>query len=455
MTQADVTAQARTLLMIGMQQWKSGQKARADRPVAEAISLLELLPPSPALAMAYSARSQRAMTGHQVPEALEFGQRALDLAEQFQDNSVRAHALNNIGCALLISNAASGIAKLEESLAVALDNNLHDHAGRSYANLVSMAVDHHLAAVAARYIPEGSEYCEVHEVHDCLTYIRAYAAHFELNAGHWNEAAQLAGRLIERHSLPVAQRLPAQVVLGLVRARRGDPGAEELLDEAMRMAQPTGELQRIGRIAAASAEAAWYRGDTPRTAEQACLGLRAAVGKHDTWLVGQLAFWASRSDPTLQVPSDIAEPYALMIAGDWQAAADAWQALNMPYERALALAEGPEEALRESLGLLEQLGAGPLGAIVRRRLRERGRSRPSARPSGINTGEPSWPDVTRDSSAHPVGKGPYQHRARQPPARIHSDRRSSRVVDPGKARRAITTEVVAAAFGLGIVKPGS
>ncbi len=76
----DLEAQARMLLMIGMQQWKSGQKARADRPVAEAISLLEMLPPSPALAMAYSARSQRAMTGHQVQEALEFGQRALDLA---------------------------------------------------------------------------------------------------------------------------------------------------------------------------------------------------------------------------------------------------------------------------------------------------------------------------------------------------------------------------------------
>jgi DNA-binding CsgD family transcriptional regulator len=390
-----------------------------------------------------------------VPEALEYGQRALELAEQFQDNSVRAHALNNIGCALLISSAASGIAKLEESLAVALDNNLHDHAGRSYANLVSMAVDHHLAIVAARYIPEGGEYCEVHEVHDCLTYIRAYAAHFELNAGHWNEAAQLAGRLIERHSLPIAQRLPAQVVLGLVRARRGDPGAEQLLDEAMRMAQPTGELQRIGRIAAASAEAAWYQGDTPRTAERACLGLRAAVGKHDTWLVGQLAFWASRSDPTLHVPSDIAEPYARMIAGDWQAAADAWRALNMPYERALALAEGPEEALRESLGLLEQLGAGPLGAIVRRRLRERGvrglprgpRASTRENPAGLTSREIQVLTL--------LVRG---HTNTELANRLHVsirtvDHHVSSILEKLDVRS--RTEAVAAAFGLGIVKPGS
>jgi hypothetical protein len=92
-------------------------------------------------------------------------------------------------CALITLNLPSGIAKLQESLVVALDHNLHVHAGRSYANLVSMAVDYHLGTVASRFIPEGSEYCEVHEVHDCLSYIRAYAAHFELNAGRWNEAA--------------------------------------------------------------------------------------------------------------------------------------------------------------------------------------------------------------------------------------------------------------------------
>jgi len=445
-------AQARMLLMIGMQEWKAGQKARADRPVAQAISLLEALPPSPALAMAYSARSQRAMTSHQVQEALDFGHRALNLAEQFGDHNVRAHALNNLGCALITLNLPSGVAKLEESLAVALDNNLHDHAGRSYANLVSLAVDHHLGKVAARFIPEGSEYCEVHEVHDCLSYIRAYAAHFELNAGRWNEAAQLAGQLIERHSLAIAQRLPAMIVLGLVRARRGDPGVEQLLDDAMRLAQPTGELQRIGRIAAASAEVAWYRGDTPRVGEQAQIGLRAAAGKQDAWLVGELAFWGRRSDPGLHVPSNIAEPYALMIAGDWKSAAAAWQLLDMPYERALALAEGPEEALRESLGILEQLGSGPLAAIVRQRLRELGvrgiprGPRPSTRenPAGLTSREVQVLTL--------LVRG---HTNTELASRLHVsirtvDHHVSSILEKLDVRS--RTEAVAAALGLGIVK---
>ena len=451
--QGDITAQARMLLMIGMQQWKSGQKALADRPVAEAITLLETLPPSRELAMAYSARSQRAMTSQQTQDALDFGQRALELAAQFDDHNVRAHALNNIGSALLSVDPEAGVSKLEESLAVALDHNLHDHAGRAYANLASLSVDQHLPNLPDRYLREGSEYCEVHEVHDCLSYIRAYVAHFELNGGHWNQAAQLAGGLIDRHSLAIAQRLPALVVLSLVRARRGDPGVEQLLDEAMRLALPTGELQRIGRVAAACAEFAWYRGDLRRVAEQVGIGLQAPIGGQDPWIHGELAFWGRRADPTLAVPSRIAEPYALMIDGQWEAAAAAWKRLGMPYEQALALAEGPEDALRESLGIIEQLGAGPLGAIVRLRLRELGvrgvprgpRSSTRENPAGLTSREVQVLTLlvrghTNTELAH----------------RLHVSTRTvdhhvSAILEKLEVRS--RTEAVAAAFGLGIVKP--
>jgi DNA-binding CsgD family transcriptional regulator/tetratricopeptide (TPR) repeat protein len=367
--QGDIPVQARMLLLLGRQYWKSGQTALADRHVAEAIALLENLPDARDLAMAYSARSQRAMTSDHTGEALEFGQRALDLAVQFGDNSVRAHALNNIGSALLNSGNEAGLALLEQSLAVALDHNLHEHAGRAYANLVSISVRQHRTDIASRYVPEGTEYCEVHEVQDCLSYIRAYGAHLELNRGQWDEAARGAAALIDHHALAIAQRVPALIVLALVRARRGDPGVDPLLEEATRLALPTGELQRIGRVAAARAEVAWYRGDAKRVVEEADSGLKAAVGHRDAWTQGELAFWRRRADPTSDMPSGLAEPYVLMIEGDWEGAAAAWRQINMPYERALALADGPEEALRESLEILEHLGAGPLAAIVRQRLR--------------------------------------------------------------------------------------
>jgi len=157
-------------------------------------------------------------------------------------------------------------------------------------------------------VPEGSEYCEVHEVHDCLSYIRAYAAHFELNAGRWNKAAQLAAGLIDRHSLAIAQRLPALVVLGLVRARRGDPGVEQLFDEALRLALPTGELQRIGRVAAACAEVAWYSGDVSTRRRAGANWIAGAWWWERSLDSRELAFWGRRADPTLEVASPIAEP---------------------------------------------------------------------------------------------------------------------------------------------------
>ncbi len=448
----DVAAQARVLLLLKWPYWKSGDKAAADRQVAEAIALLETLPPGRDLAMAYSSRSQLAMTSARTEEALEYGQRALDVAAQFEDHSVRSHSLNNIGSALLQAGDETGRAQLEQSLAVALEHNLHYHAGRAYSNLVSTAVSQHFPDLAERYVAEGIAYCDVHEVQDSLNYIRAYAAHFELNKGQWDNAARLATELIEHHALAIAQRIPSLVVLAAVRARRGDPGVDPLLDEAARLARPTGELQRIGRVAAIRAEIAWYRGDLKRVADEAAVGLKAAEGHRDLWLQSELAYWGRRADSRMELAYEIAEPYRLMIEADWEAAAAAWQRLGMPYEQALALSDGPESALRESLTILEQLGAGPLAAIVRQRLRELGvrgiprgpRASTRDNPAGLTSREV---EVLR-LLVHGHTNSELAHRLHLSAKTV--DHHVSSILEKLKVHS--RTEAVAAAFGLGIVR---
>jgi DNA-binding NarL/FixJ family response regulator len=72
----------------------------------------------------------------------------------------------------------------------------------------------------------------------------------------------------------------------------------------------------------------------------------------------------------------MAEPHRLLLAGDWRAAADAWQALGCSYQQALALSCGDQDAaLLEALALLDGLGARQTAQRLRRQLRRRGHLR--------------------------------------------------------------------------------
>src|SRR5262249_17413748 len=152
----DIPAEARMLLLLGNQFWKGGDRTLANRHVDDAIALLESLPPSRDLAMGYSARSRLAMTGGNVEESGAVGQRAIQLAERFLSYDVKAHALNNMGSSLLTSGDAAGIPLMQESLAISLEHNLQDHAGRAYANLVSGTVLQHLEPHARQFLREGT-----------------------------------------------------------------------------------------------------------------------------------------------------------------------------------------------------------------------------------------------------------------------------------------------------------
>jgi ATP/maltotriose-dependent transcriptional regulator MalT len=72
-------------------------------------------------------------------------------------------------------------------------------------------------------------------------------------------------------------------------------------------------------------------------------------------------------------PTDIADPYAQEIAGNWRAAALAWKGLGCPYEYACLLAwHGAESEQREALEVLERLGAAPAAQALRKRMRAEG-----------------------------------------------------------------------------------
>jgi DNA-binding CsgD family transcriptional regulator len=174
-------------------------------------------------------------------------------------------------------------------------------------------------------------------------------------------------------------RIVALTVLGRLRARRGDPDADSALAEAWELAVDTGELQRLWPVAAARAEHAWLTGRPDAVPGLVAEPFQLARRIGHPWAVGELAFWLWRAgalDLTAGPPDGVARPYALQIAGDWRAAAEAWQRLGCPYEQAVALADGDTETdLLAALDLLERLGARPAADAVASRLRELGVTR--------------------------------------------------------------------------------
>ncbi len=371
----DAQAEARVLSFVADEYRTVGDKARADECVAGAIALAESIGRGPMLAVAYCARSSIASNRGWNGEALEFGLRALSLAREVGDIATESHALGIVGSALLGANDASGHESLERGLAIALDHKLEEQAARAYRYALFYSVLIHDFARAEQLFREGVAYCEERGIFRHSTYIRAYYTPCELDRGQWAEAARMATEQLESAAVDaVQQRVTVLATLALVRIRRGDPGADELLAEALALALPTCELNRIGRVTAARAEQAWYRGEMDRVANEAAVGLEQVGGHTAPWIKGELLWWSTRAasaDPAVR--SDVAEPWRLMLAGEWREASTAWERLGMPYEQALALAESTDEdALRAALGILDRLGAGPLAAIVRRRLRERG-----------------------------------------------------------------------------------
>ena len=226
---------------------------------------------------------------------------------------------------------------------------------------------------AAEVLDSVLTFCSEHGFELFRHYLLAYTARAHLDQGRWSEAADFAGQVLNVRRASTMPTIVSLGVVGLLRARRGDPDVWAALDEAIELAAPTGELLRSGPIAAARAEAAWLEG-RPELVEPATdAALALALERRDPWLLGELACWRRRAGVPGDPPPGVAEPFRLQFAGDWKGAAGLWTEIGCPYEAAMALAEADqEEPLRQALAQLQALEASSAAAIVARRLRERG-----------------------------------------------------------------------------------
>ncbi len=362
-----------SLRWLSRSSWYAGRRAEAGRYCAEAVAVLESLPPSPALAMAYDTRAQLDLEAHETSSAIHYAQRVIAMVEPWGQNEILSSALNTLGTTRLIVGDAAGWPDLQRSLKLAVAGGFQEQVARTYSNACAMAVSRRQYGLASGYLREGLEYCERNDLDSWWLYLTAYSARLKFEQADWNGASLDAEAVLNHPGITPVTRTPTVRVLGHLRIRRGDPGASELLEEARALAGPMPELQQIGMLAAACAEAAWLAGDRGAVVRAVQPAYERSRERRDPRMNGELAAWLKRVDALEGSLPDIAEPYALEISGDWRGAAQGWKELGCPYEYASLLAwHGSDTEQREALAILEQLGAAPAAKALRQRMRASG-----------------------------------------------------------------------------------
>ena len=181
-----------------------------------------------------------------------------------------------------------------------------------------------------------------------------------------------------------AARLRAHACSGWCGPGAAIPTSGPLLDEALALAEPTGELQRIGpvgrragggRVAGRSPRGGGSARPRPRSSSR-CAGRRRGRSASSPCWRRRAGHRRRRSTAPSPRPTRPSWP------ATGRRAAELWTALGCPYEAALALAGADDDgALRAGARRAAAARRQPAAAIVARRLRERGVRRPAARPA--------------------------------------------------------------------------
>jgi DNA-binding CsgD family transcriptional regulator/tetratricopeptide (TPR) repeat protein len=338
--------------------WFLGRNAESEGWAMLAVSTLEPLGPGDELAMAYSNVAQLRMLAGDVDGAVEWGELAIGLARRVQSREAEIHALNNVGTALWTGRELpEGRAQLARSLDLALAADAHEHAARAYTNLSTAAVGNRRYAEADLHLRAGIAYCDERDLDSWRLYMTAWLARSAAEQGRYAEADECAGTVLGHPHVSAIARIPAEVVAIQLALRRGvDVSAR--LDEVAALARPTGELQRLAPVAAARAEAAWLAGRSADVVAAVDEVWTLATRQRPPWELGELCWWAAVGGEPRPSPAPVAEPFALMTAGRWAEAAQAWRELTSPLWAAIAQACDPDlAAAREGLEVVEELGA--------------------------------------------------------------------------------------------------
>ena len=278
----------------------------------------------------------------------------------------------------------------EAAIELGLRSGDHNLTACAYENLYeSMVLMLRLDVFSDRY-DEAMSYCLDHEEDAFRLYLLATRVAELCRRGRNGEAAELALQSLQETTSPMNRMYQ---LIGLSRAcfRLGRPDAREWLEELWPLVRGNDETLWLLQVAAVAAEAAWLTGDRSLVTEEVHQIHRRGL-TDNPWAHGELTAWLVRLGEDVELERELVPPYGLEISGRYVAAAQAWQDLGCPFERAVALTStGDEASMRQAFEIFTDLGSTPAASKVRQLLQAKGVHVPARRGPRAST------------AAHPAG----------------------------------------------------
>jgi DNA-binding CsgD family transcriptional regulator len=345
--------------------------AESDAAAEAAVAILEPLGPSAELAWAYASLAAHRMVDGQNEAATGLAVRAQAIAGPLGLADVLSSALNTEGCAAAVLGR-DWTGPLSRALDIAVFGGLQEQAGRAYTNICSAYGARREFAEAERHFTAGVAYCDEHDITTYARCLRSDRITVLERTGRWAESVALSQELLSRPSPSPLNRLVPLVLIGMIRARRGEQEGWDHLDEAVALADGSGQPQHIMPARLARAEALWLDGQLGAAAREAELADDVA-GRGDGWDRGAVTAWLARTGSARGPRGELAGPYQAQLDGDHGRAARLWTELGCPYDAALALLDGTgEDSLREAVRIFADLGATAAVQLTRRKMRALG-----------------------------------------------------------------------------------
>lgn len=389
----DPPAFTRALVTWSRVAWLAGQHEVASAAVARASTVAELSGDIEGQALAGTYGGAMLVMAGRFDEAARLLPVALDLSSAAGRKDLQALCLTYQGHAVADTGQPGAVDLLERAVAIATAAHADEATARAYVNLAECLLLELRFEELEQVTERGLAVTRALDLAGPAYSLTCSAALARVARGRWDEAFGLLGGLPDHGDVGVLAWI-SRPLTGLLLARRGDPAAREwltpMLDPA---ALPTSRHYARG-VAAAVVEWCWLTGRIAdaRPVVTAALALPGPPGSPD---YAELNRWLRRTGLAMgsvgvaQVPAAVPAPWRHGIAGDWLAAAEAWRALDVPYEQALELMDADEvDPVLQAIAILDRLGARPAAELARGRARRLGAEKVPRRPTDRQLANP-------------------------------------------------------------------